>query len=111
MSGPVVARPTTLTLEASAAGLAQGSYTATVTVELPNVPTGPYHLVVLSDHGQSQGPTFFQRYGTSVNYYIETKNPDAAPGMEEELVRLLGEHGLIEPAAENWQVLIQSLIC
>jgi glycerophosphoryl diester phosphodiesterase len=50
----------------------------------------------------------FQRYGTSVNYYIETKNPDAAPGMEEELVRLLGEYGLIEPAAENWQVLIQS---
>ncbi len=23
----------------------------------------PYHIVVLSDHGQSQGPTFFQRYG------------------------------------------------
>jgi glycerophosphoryl diester phosphodiesterase len=52
----------------------------------------------------------FQRYGTSVNYYIETKNPDAAPGMEEELVGLLGEYGLLpdpnEPA--NWQVLIQS---
>jgi glycerophosphoryl diester phosphodiesterase len=52
----------------------------------------------------------FQRYGTSVNYYIETKNPDAAPGMEEELLRLLGEYGLIpDPAeTENWQVLIQS---
>ena len=50
----------------------------------------------------------FQRYGTSVNYYIETKNPKAAPGMEEELVRLLEEYNLIEPAAENWQVLIQS---
>jgi glycerophosphoryl diester phosphodiesterase len=52
----------------------------------------------------------FQRYGTSVNYYIETKNPDAAPGMEVELVGLLGEYGLLpdpnEPA--NWQVLIQS---
>ena len=48
--------------------------------------------------------------GPPVNYYIETKNPDAAPGMEEELVRLLGEeeYGLIEPAAENWRVLIQS---
>jgi glycerophosphoryl diester phosphodiesterase len=45
-----------------------------------------------------------------VNYYIETKNPDAAPGMEEELLRLLKENGLLpdpnEPA--NWQVLIQS---
>jgi glycerophosphoryl diester phosphodiesterase len=50
----------------------------------------------------------FQTYGTSVNYYIETKNPDAAPGMEEELLRLMDEYGLIEPAEENWQVLIQS---
>ena len=63
------------------------------------------------EYAGEQIPTLeeiFQRYGTSVNYYIETKNPDAAPGMEEELVRLLGEYGLIEPAAENWQVLIQS---
>src|ERR671912_256068 len=65
------------------------------------------------EYAGEQIPTLeeiFQRYGTSVNYYIETKNPDAAPGMEEELVRLLGEYGLIpdpnEPA--NWQVLIQS---
>ena len=28
--------------------------------------------------------------------------------MEEELLALLGEYGLIEPAAENWGVLIQS---
>ena len=50
----------------------------------------------------------FQRYGTSVNYYIETKNPEAAPGMEEELLRLMEEYGLIKPAAQDWQVLIQS---
>jgi glycerophosphoryl diester phosphodiesterase len=50
----------------------------------------------------------FQRYGTSVNYYIETKNPEAAPGMEKELLRLMDEYGLTEPAEENWQVLIQS---
>ena len=43
-----------------------------------------------------------------VNYYIETKKPEAAPGMEEELLRLMDEYGLIEPAAEEWQVLIQS---
>jgi glycerophosphoryl diester phosphodiesterase len=42
------------------------------------------------------------------NYYIETKNPDAAPGMEEELLALMGEYGLLAPAAENWRVLIQS---
>jgi len=50
----------------------------------------------------------FQRYGKGVNYYIETKNPEAAPGMEEELLRLMDEYGLMEPAAQNWQVLIQS---
>src|SRR3712207_92933 len=37
----------------------------------------------------------FQRYGTSVNYYIETKNPEAAPGMEEELLRLMEEYDQI----------------
>ena len=46
--------------------------------------------------------------GQDVNYYIETKKPEAAPGMEEELLRLMSEYGLIEPAAEEWQVLIQS---
>ena len=50
----------------------------------------------------------FQRYGKSVNYYIETKNPEAAPGMEEELLRLMEEYDLIKPAAKRWQVLIQS---
>jgi glycerophosphoryl diester phosphodiesterase len=51
---------------------------------------------------------YYKDEGTSVNYYIETKNPDAAPGMEEELVRLLEEYDLIKPAGEPWQVLIQS---
>jgi glycerophosphoryl diester phosphodiesterase len=50
----------------------------------------------------------FQRYGTGANYYIETKNPEATPGMEEELLRLMDEYGLRKPAAERWQVLIQS---
>ena len=51
----------------------------------------------------------FLRYGKKVNYYIETKNPEAAPGMEEELLRLMDEYGLTKPAAKRSQVLIQSL--
>ena len=31
----------------------------------------PYHLVVLSDHGQSQGATFTQRYGQSLGQLVE----------------------------------------
>lgn len=50
----------------------------------------------------------FQRYGKEVNYYIETKNPEADPGMEEELLRLMDKYGLTKPAAKKWQVLIQS---
>src|SRR5918997_641699 len=50
----------------------------------------------------------FERYGTSVNYYIETKNPEAAPGMEDELLRLMEGYDLIKPAAKRWQVLVQS---
>jgi glycerophosphoryl diester phosphodiesterase len=50
----------------------------------------------------------FQRYGKGVNYYIETKNPESAPGMEDELLRLMNMYGLTQPAADHWQVLIQS---
>jgi glycerophosphoryl diester phosphodiesterase len=54
-----------------------------------------------------EGPNY---EGPPVNYYIETKNPDAAPGMEEELLALLRDNGLIPDPAEpaNWRVLIQS---
>jgi glycerophosphoryl diester phosphodiesterase len=50
----------------------------------------------------------FKRYGKEANYYIETKNPDAAPGMERKLLRLMKKYELIRPAARDWQVLIQS---
>ena len=50
----------------------------------------------------------FQRYGKKVRYYIETKTPVAAPGMEEELLRLMDKYGLRKPAVRKWQVLIQS---
>jgi hypothetical protein len=30
----------------------------------------PFHIVVLSDHGQSQGPTFFQRYGITLEEVV-----------------------------------------
>lgn len=50
----------------------------------------------------------FKRYRKSVNYYIETKSPESAPGMEEELLRLMDEYGLTKSAADKWQVLIQS---
>ncbi len=48
------------------------------------------------------------RYGQRTRYYVETKNPEDAPGMEERLLALLDAHGLRRPAAERWTVLVQS---
>jgi glycerophosphoryl diester phosphodiesterase len=50
----------------------------------------------------------FQRYRHSANYYIETKNPEDAPGMEEKLLALLAQYQLRDPAVRRDQVLIQS---
>jgi glycerophosphoryl diester phosphodiesterase len=61
----------------------------------------------------------FQRYGDQTNYYVETRSSEAAPGnpgtddysgQEEELLRLMDEYGLREPAADSWRVLIQSFV-
>ncbi len=48
------------------------------------------------------------RYAGRARFYIETKNPDTAPGMEEELIRLLDRHALLPGDAEPGTVLIQS---
>ncbi len=50
----------------------------------------------------------FQRYGKSVNYYIETKEPDTAEGIEEKLLALLNKYDLRNLSVNRWQVLIQS---
>lgn len=50
----------------------------------------------------------FERYGSSHKYYIETKNPEEAPGMEEALLDLISEFGLRDGAVQRWQILIQS---
>jgi glycerophosphoryl diester phosphodiesterase len=50
----------------------------------------------------------FQRYGERANYYIETKNPESAPGMEEKLLELLERYRLRAGAVERRQVMIQS---
>jgi len=61
----------------------------------------------------------FRRYGTETNYYIETRSSEAPPGnpgiddssgMEEELLRLMDEYGLREPADDSWRVIIQSFV-
>jgi glycerophosphoryl diester phosphodiesterase len=51
----------------------------------------------------------FERYGADVAYYIETKTPEAAPGLvQRELLRLLDLYDLRGPAVRDGTVLIQS---
>lgn len=50
----------------------------------------------------------FQRYGKTVNYYIETKTPDPEDDMETKLLALLDKYDLRNAAINDWQVLIQS---
>jgi uncharacterized membrane protein YvlD (DUF360 family) len=49
----------------------------------------PYHVVVLSDHGQSQGPTFFQRYSTTLEDVV------AAAARAEVVGGEMGDEGLM----------------
>ncbi len=44
----------------------------------------PYHLVVLSDHGQSQGATFLQRYGVTLEQVVEKATGKEAVAIGEE---------------------------
>lgn len=49
------------------------------------------------------------RYGPDTRYYVETKAPEAQPGMEDALLALLDEAGLTaEGATAQQQVLVQS---
>ena len=50
----------------------------------------------------------FQRHGHRASYYIETKNPEEAPGMEEALLALLDRYALRGSAERRGQVLVQS---
>jgi glycerophosphoryl diester phosphodiesterase len=49
-----------------------------------------------------------ERYGDRASFYVETKNPEDAPGMEEALLELLDRFDLRGAAASEWRVLIQS---
>jgi uncharacterized membrane protein YvlD (DUF360 family) len=64
----------------------------------------PYRLVVLSDHGQSQGATFLQRYGVTleelVRSHCEASDVHAEAGEEDGAAAYLGA-GLTELARDD----------
>lgn len=64
----------------------------------------PYRLVVLADHGQSQGATFLQRYDITLEQLVrdacETDDVHAASGGEDEALAFLGA-GFTELARDD----------
>ncbi|TAA72836.1 glycerophosphodiester phosphodiesterase [Planococcus salinarum] len=50
----------------------------------------------------------FTAFGDRTNYYIETKQPDKNDGMEENLMELLDQYGLLEESLPEGKVIIQS---
>lgn len=46
----------------------------------------PYHVVVLSDHGQTQGATFLQRYGTTLEELVRSNMSDGSQVSAPEVV-------------------------
>jgi glycerophosphoryl diester phosphodiesterase len=50
----------------------------------------------------------FSRYAGRARFYIETKNPETAPGMEEALIALLEKHDLLPARADDDRVIIHS---
>jgi uncharacterized membrane protein YvlD (DUF360 family) len=64
----------------------------------------PYRLVVLSDHGQSQGATFLQRYGTTLEDVVRSasgaREVHVDTGREDDAVTYLGA-GLTEIARDD----------
>lgn len=48
------------------------------------------------------------RYGTRARYYIEIKQPDDAPGMEDSLLAVLARHGLAGQGADASRLFVQS---
>ena len=53
-------------------------------------------------------PEILLNLGDNINYYIELKSPNFYPGIEEELLKLLEEHQLINGEGTNPRVIIQS---
>jgi glycerophosphoryl diester phosphodiesterase len=104
----VVLHDETLDRTARCGGVAcRGPVIEHTLAELRECDVGSWHGPAFADQRIATLEEVLQRY-PSANFYIETKNPEAAPGMEEALLSLLDRYGLIGPAHREWRVLIQS---
>lgn len=69
----------------------------------PNLASSSYEALFILELDE-----ILTHFKDEVNYYIETKSPHATPGMEEELLRQLQAHGLLNRTDNLPKVIIQS---
>lgn len=104
------------TLQRTTQGVCSGAVIERTLAELRACNVGSwynaaYPSLARPEYADQRIPTLEEvllRYRDRSSFYIETKNPDAAPGMEEALVELLDRYDLRESAAAEWRVVIQS---
>jgi glycerophosphoryl diester phosphodiesterase len=104
------------TLDRTTAGACRGRVIDRTLAELRACEVGSWFNAAHPEHARDGYagqpiPTLDEvlaRYAERASFYIETKNPEEAPGMEEALLELLHRHGLRDAAVSEWRVLIQS---
>ena len=104
------------TLDRTTAGVRRGRVIDHTLAQLRACDVGSWFNAARPEHARptyvgQRIPTLdevFARYADRATFYIETKNPEEAPGMEEALLELLDSYELRASAAAEWRVLIQS---
>lgn len=104
------------TLDRTTAGVRRGRVIDHTLAQLRECDVGSWFNAARPQHARAEYagqriPTLdevFARYVDRATFYIETKQPEEAPGMEEALLALLDRYDLRAPAAREWRVLIQS---
>ncbi|CAN5758235.1 glycerophosphodiester phosphodiesterase [soil metagenome] len=96
------------TLDRTTGGVCTGRVIDHTLAELRDCDVGSWFGPAFSTQRIATLDEVLDRYADRSSFYIETKNPDEAPGMEEALLELLDRHDLRTAAASEWRVLIQS---
>jgi glycerophosphoryl diester phosphodiesterase len=104
------------TLERTTGGTCSGRVGDMAYAELRDCDVGTWFneahpSLARAEYAGARIPTLEQvleRYRDRASFYIETKQPESAPGMEQALLELLEHFDLLRPAAAEWRVLVQS---
>jgi glycerophosphoryl diester phosphodiesterase len=104
------------TLDRTTGGTCRGPVNRRTLAAISDCDAGSWFNVAFPDRARTEFagqriPTLdavLARYSGRARFYIETKKPESATGMEEALLALLDQHGLRAAAPDDSRVIIQS---